>query len=155
MKAIQQFITTPTSPLLGLLQHLKQIQEIKKIFYKTLPAPLNQHCHLINFKENKIIVHADSALWATQLRYKIPELISMWQQQAVDGLSSIEAIEIRVRPPDDISSPAPSLPKILTPSYQTIELLRDQADNLSYLPLKIALLKLADCFTEQQDNLNE
>jgi hypothetical protein len=99
MKSFSQLIAHPQTRLLrGLQQHAQQLQHLQKILQMELPTPLNQHCYLANLREQTLIIHTDSALWAMRLRYLSPELIVKWHQDTSLGLSFIEKIEVKVRP---------------------------------------------------------
>jgi biotin synthase len=99
-----------------------------------LPSPLNEHCYIVNFNENKVTVYADSALWAIKLRFEFPKLMLMGRQ--------IE--KPQVRPRYECFSLTPQASPEMIPHHQTIASLRQQADNLSYQPLKQAFSKLVE-----------
>jgi hypothetical protein len=80
-----------------LFQQSQLLKQLEQTLYTQLPTPLNQHCHIANLRGKVLIIHTDSALWATQLRYLIPELINQWQQD-ISPLSAIDNIEVKVYP---------------------------------------------------------
>lgn len=96
MKSFRQLMANPSGVLSGLLQHSKTIKRLDKIFQASLAAPLNQHCYVANFREKTLVVHTDSSIWATQLRYMAPELLLQWQQDST--MPRIDKLEVRVRP---------------------------------------------------------
>ena len=49
---------------------LKQIRRL-------LPADLALHCHAAQIREGLLVLHVDSPVWATRLRYLAPELLSL------------------------------------------------------------------------------
>jgi len=86
----------------GTLSPLRQQHQLLKIFgqhlFAALPSPLNQHCYVANVRAHTLVIHTDSALWATQLRLRVPELITLWQHDMRPSVSMIEHIEVKVRP---------------------------------------------------------
>ncbi|MCK5718305.1 MAG: DUF721 domain-containing protein [Thiomargarita sp.] len=86
----------PTGFLSHLLHHCDMLKQLNKIVKASLPVPLNQHCHVANFRNNILIIYSDSPLWANRLRFMTPELVSQLRQNRVSP--TIEHIEIKVRP---------------------------------------------------------
>lgn len=96
MKSMRQLIANPSSILYRLLQHSQTLEQLDKWLQASLPIPLQQHCYIANLRNNTLVVHTDSSLWATRLRYLIPELLYRWQQEK--SMPTIDKIEIRIRP---------------------------------------------------------
>lgn len=96
MKSVTNIIANKSSWLYYLSQHCQQLKSINKRFSKSLPSPLNQHCHVANWRETTLIVHTDSSLWATRLRYMTPFLIASWQKEL--SMPTINKIIVQVRP---------------------------------------------------------
>jgi hypothetical protein len=95
MKSLNQLMANSSGHLNYLLQHSQLIKKIDKIFNESLPVKLKQHCHVANLRDKTLIVHSDSSIWATQLRYMASDLLQQWQN---DKTMSIKQLEIRVRP---------------------------------------------------------
>ncbi|MDM8566697.1 DUF721 domain-containing protein [Candidatus Halobeggiatoa sp. HSG11] len=96
MKSMIHIMDNQSSWLYNLSQHCKILKLINKRFNKSLPPPLNQHCHVANWREKTLIVHTDSSLWATRLRYMTPFLIARWQKEL--PIFTINKIIVKVRP---------------------------------------------------------
>jgi len=92
-------MTNPSGLLHLILKHSSSIQRIDQIFRASLPPPLEQHCCVANLRDKTLIIHADSSLWATNLRYLTPEILRCWHNNPT--MSIIEKICIRVLPPHD------------------------------------------------------
>lgn len=92
MKHIAQLIEGTHSVLHQLWEKNQQVQQINQTLTDMLPPPLSKHCRVINLREQTAVIYTDSAVWATRLRYLIPEVLLTWQQQAAE----ITKIEIRV-----------------------------------------------------------
>ncbi|MFK5969437.1 MAG: DUF721 domain-containing protein [Candidatus Marithrix sp.] len=96
MKSVTSIITNKSSWLYHLSNHCKMLKSIDKVLNNSLPSPLNQHCHVANWREKILIVHTDSSLWATRLRYMTPFLIAKWQQES--SMPTVNKIIVKVRP---------------------------------------------------------
>ncbi|MBE9562705.1 MAG: DUF721 domain-containing protein [Proteobacteria bacterium] len=96
MKSITCIMANKSSLLHHLSQHCQLLKSINKNLKKSLPPPLSQHCHIANWREKTLIVHTDSSLWATRLRYMTPFLIAKWQKEL--SMPTINKIIVQVRP---------------------------------------------------------
>jgi hypothetical protein len=96
MKSFRQLIANPSGVLKRLLQHSETIKQLNKIFQASLSDSLKQHCHVANFRQKILVVHTDSSIWATRLRYMAPELLYQWQLDS--AMPTIDKIVVRVRP---------------------------------------------------------
>ncbi|NVJ51579.1 MAG: DUF721 domain-containing protein [Gammaproteobacteria bacterium] len=50
------------------------------------------HCRVINFRDNNLIIAADSAAWATRLKFAQNDLLSDLRAEGMHGLRSIKVI---------------------------------------------------------------
>lgn len=92
MKNIAQLIEGTQNILHQLWEKNQHVQQVNQTLMLTLPSPLSKHCRVVNLREQTAVIYADSAAWATRLRYLIPDILQAWQQQT----SEITKIEIRV-----------------------------------------------------------
>jgi len=97
MKSFGQLLANSYGFLCQLSQHSQMLEQVEKRFQDSLPIPLNQHCHVANLREQTLIVHTDSSLWATRLRLIIPELLPLWRQN--QSMPTINQVIVQVRPP--------------------------------------------------------
>ena len=95
MKSVNHLMVNSSGRLNYLLQHSQLIETINKIFKDSLPKKLKQHCHVANLRDKTLVVHSDSSLWATQLRYMASDLLQQWQNEKA---MPVEQLEVRVRP---------------------------------------------------------
>lgn len=115
-------------------QFAVQLKQWQQLFAEAAQRPLTEHCQLINVRDNKLIVEADSATWATQLKLQQGRIITHFQQ---DATVAVQTIEIKVKPQLDRSALASS-----EKASRRERILR-LAEN-SQEPLKSELLKMAD-----------
>ena len=95
MNTVKRIMTNPSGLLNLILKHSQSIQKIDKIFLASLPPPLEQHCYVANLRDKILIIHADSSLWATRLRYMTPEILRCWHNNPT--MPNIERLKIRIR----------------------------------------------------------
>ena len=79
------------STLTKIHEKVRELQHLNEVFLQHLETPLNQYCRVANYRDNNLILQAESAAWATRLRYQIPMLkIHLRQQTAFTNLCDIE-----------------------------------------------------------------
>lgn len=138
MESVSKLLKKTQTPLQRITQRCHVLKQIDKILQQTIPSPLNEHCHIANLRHTTLVMHVDSSLWASQLRYLLPNLMEQWQQET--NLPEIEKVEIKVR---FIHQPTRRYTHHPILSEQSESLLRDTAEQVSHPKLKSALLKLA------------
>lgn len=107
-------------------------------FRAHLPEPLNLHCVLANVRGNTAVLAADSAAWASRLRYLAPALLP----RLIDLGLGVTRVEVVVMPPpSQPARPAPRQP--CPPSAQTGRALAAWAAHMPDEALGRALLRLA------------
>ncbi|NOY72570.1 MAG: DUF721 domain-containing protein [Gammaproteobacteria bacterium] len=57
-----------------LVQHSVKLLQLEQLVHDSLPNNLAQHCRMANYRENNLILHVDSALWSSKLRFHIPAM---------------------------------------------------------------------------------
>jgi hypothetical protein len=97
MKSFGQLLANSYGFLCQLSQHSQMLERVDKLFQDSLPIPLYPHCHVANLREQTLIVHTDSSIWATRLRLIMPELKQLWGQNTL--MPTINQVIIQVRPP--------------------------------------------------------
>ncbi len=97
MKSFGQLLANSYGFLCQLSQHSQMLERVDKLFQDSLPIPFYPHCHVANLREQTLIVHTDSSLWATRLRLIIPELLPLWRKN--QSMPTINKVIVQVRPP--------------------------------------------------------
>lgn len=115
-------------------QFAAQLKQWQQLFADAAQRPLIEHCQLINVRDNKLIVEADSATWATQLKLQQGRIITHFQQ---DATVAVQTIEIKVKPQLDRGALANS-----EKASRRERILR--LAETSQEPLKSELLKMAE-----------
>jgi hypothetical protein len=126
--------------LLNICQRSIQLDELNCKIKATLPAPLNNYCLVAAFNSGCLLITATNAAWATELRYRLPELRDKLRKAGLYQLSSIKIALAEFDP----QQPQKKLPtrKLLSNSARTN--IRNVGELCSYQPLRDALYHLAD-----------
>ena len=134
-RAIKQIINADHPSLRRLLDYARGIEEWNSRFRHMLPEPLSEHCYVVNFRHQQLIVTVDSPAWGTRLRMLIPQLTTQLGE-------SVKGITFRIAPLSQDGS-HPSQTQRTAMSRETANLLRDCSQGLSDPGLRQALRRLA------------
>lgn len=135
MQTISSLLKPKNSHLGRLVQKCAYLRELEILILQSLPEPLRAHCKIANLRQQHLIIHVDSSIWANQLRYLLPDLLAQWQQQV-----EITTVKIKIALNYHISY---EIKRPLLPSAQSRELLLQTAENTNHSKLKQVLLDLA------------
>ena len=94
-KTLAEIITDPRSRLGRLINRAQQLVQITHLFRTAAGSELAQHCSVGYFDGTTLSLVADSAAWATQLRFAIPDLIKTLKVQP--EFKSLEKIRYSLR----------------------------------------------------------
>ena len=126
----------------GSLQNLvKKAQTIQKLgqqLHALLDPELQEHFVLANINQGVATIHTHSSAWATRLRYQIPAILDILNNQL--GLKNIKTIRIRITPVDT-EKISPKRKQTL--SSETAHYLQSMAEGFTDSRLRDALLKIS------------
>jgi hypothetical protein len=138
-RRIGQVISASGGTLTALVDHAKRLSELDRALAPLLGAELACHCRVADFRGGRLVVMADSAAWATRLRYHTPQI----RGRLAEAGMTVNDLRFIVRPvtasvagPDRRRAP-PSL------SPDAAHTLESGADAISDGPLSDALRRLA------------
>ena len=83
----------------GFAQVLERAKELRKLSFQLrnlVDAPLNDHIHVANIRNNTLIIGTDSAVWHTRIKYLAPAILEQMKQ--IKGLENLQSVEFRVQP---------------------------------------------------------
>ncbi|MEE4245450.1 MAG: DciA family protein [Kangiellaceae bacterium] len=75
-----------------IFDNLSKIKQLEQIVKAKLDPKLREHCSIINYRDNIIVIATQSANWATRLKYQLPELLSQLRSSGFPGLKSIDVL---------------------------------------------------------------
>jgi hypothetical protein len=76
-----------------ILDNLSRIKQLDKIVKAKLNKKLHVHCRVVNYRDNRLILAADSSSWATRLKFETPHLLSKLRE---DGFPHLAGIDVMV-----------------------------------------------------------
>lgn len=125
--------------LQAICQQAVQLEELNAKLALFLPETLRTQCHVGSFNKGCLVLITHDQVWASQLRYSVPELRDKLRCEA--GIYQLSSIKVTVAI-ESAAKPAKktSIKPISTKARDNI---LAQASECSYLPLKDALLSLA------------
>lgn len=84
------------TPLGKLLAQARQIEKLDVLTKQFLNPNLAKHCQVCNLKNGRLIIATAKAVYATRLKYEIPELLAKLRQ--LDGFQQLTGIDCKVMP---------------------------------------------------------
>ena len=91
-KPLNDLTDSAQGSLRYLLDNLAKIKQTDRLVKHKLPEELKDHCRVINIRDNSIVLAANSAAWATRIKFNLPTLLSQLRADGFAGLSKIELI---------------------------------------------------------------
>lgn len=121
--------------------------ELLELVRKQLSGPSRLHCVNAQLPHDTLIIHVDSPVWASKLRFQLGSLLANLRQTlSLDGL---QQIQVRVLPSAE-NKTLGKPPASARLSEESAEMIRDLASAISDDTLRASWLKLAKN-TKQQD----
>jgi len=126
-------------PLKQLTAQAARLTELEAALRACLPEPLRTHVHLAAVRDGCLVLMADGPPWATQLRYRTPEILSALP--AMPEFHGVRSIRVRT---ERAAAPATALPRApSTMGAGAAEALEAQARSTVDGRLRAALERLA------------
>lgn len=119
------------------VQQAKLLGKLNKAILAVLPSDLAAYCQVVNLQQNTLIIAAESAAWATTLRYQCPALLTALR----DVAPGIANIKVTVQPNEYKSLPEKPALRHIPPHIA--EQLKSCAASIKNPGLKKALENLA------------
>ncbi len=116
-----------------------QLEELNSKIYTYLPSSLQKHCHVGSFTNGCLVIIVNDAVWASELRYSLPNLRDALRKEA--GIYQLSSIKINIT---TLKTTTPVVkPKNFTSlSTQARDIITACGDQCNYEPLKQALAHL-------------
>lgn len=141
-RSVTSLLHTADSELGAIARRAGYLATVRRVVLDALPADAAAHVHVAAVDSNRLLLHTESAGWATRLRYTEPAI-----QRALAQRLRLHAdrVIIRVRP--DLAPPARRRIKRHI-SAANREHMRQMADYIDNPELARVLLRLADRVTD-------
>ena len=136
VRGLKHLLSDTTST--ALVQYARQLQALTRLLNQCLSGELADHVLVANLHNETLVLQADSAAWATKLRYLAPQLLRCLQQH--EPLASVQRLEFRVAPQSQPATPAASPAQLSSAGADTI---LASAQTVSDPNLRAALKRLA------------
>ena len=137
MRRISQCLNTQ---LTDILQRATLLNKLNDKLLNYLPEQLRDHFTVGSFTNGYLVLVTPDPVWASQLRYHLPELRDYLRKEA--GIYQLASIKINVSTLANMQTPTPQ-PKFPPISTQARKTILTGSEQCSYEPLKDALKNLA------------
>lgn len=127
--------------LRDLCQKSLELEELSNQVEALLPTALAKICKVGSFTKGCLTLTTNDAVWATQLRYFLPELRDKLRKDA--GMYQLSSIKVTVITPEIRHKKTKNVSKTIL-SEKTKANIISESQQCSYHPLKKALLRLAE-----------
>lgn len=124
-----------------------QLKELNAKLSGFLPQHLRAHFSVGSFNLGCLVLVTDDPVWASQLRFHLPELRDALRKKA--GIYQLASIKISVAA-GTLSQSQSSTPTYLPLSNQACETILSGSEQCDYDPLKRALRQLAEHAKQRQ-----
>ncbi len=122
-----------------LIQHSIKLQYLEQLVQDSLPKNLSAHCKMANYRDNKLVLHVDSAIWSSKLRFHIPTM--EYELKGHHEFSQLQHVTIKTKP--NYTRHEPSTLQKASMTKSTADLLNNLADYVTNEDLAAALRKLS------------
>lgn len=136
MRRIDQCLNQKLSEI---LQSIRLIDALNTKVFNHLPEHLRTHCSVGSFNQGCLVLVTRDPVWASQLRFYLPELRDALRQKA--GIHQLASVKITVST-DDVQA-IKAQQKRPPLSAKTRKTIMAGSRLCQYVPLKDALQKLA------------
>ncbi len=132
------FYLNSSGPLRDLTRAARHQDELQQILTKSAPPELKQAFRIKQLRAGTLVIAADNAAVATQIRQLAPRLLEAYRKQR----SEVTSIRIDVQVSNPARRPLPER-RASTLSIESIKKIQELADGLEASPLKDALTRMA------------
>lgn len=137
MQQIKKLCQSKLTHMGKIAQHCEFLRVVTEKLRAALPDNIRGHVTVANLERGHLVLHVDSATWATQLRFMQEQIMQIWKQQKW-GYVEPQKISIRIQ----TALPLPhSTPPLL--SAHNAALLQEVAKGVQQPELRAALQRLA------------
>lgn len=122
----------------SLLEQVGWRRRLTALLHDCLDSSLAVHVQAANLRNNRLVIQADSAAWATRLRYLAPQLLSCLRSQP--QLAQLVQLEVRIAPQTQVPIVPPRPMRL---SASNARLLEATAECTQHAALRAALKRLS------------
>jgi hypothetical protein len=129
----------PANLKIALNRHVDEGLQLRQAWLSSISEPLASHAHPVRYEAGVLIIHADTAAWASRLRHQYSTFISALRRNY--ALRDMTDLRVRVVPRStDAPSPTRARSRLSATAGRIIE---RTADAITDPDLRAALRRLA------------
>jgi len=148
---IRDLLTNLETPLGKLITQARTIEDLNRTFRDIIDPTLVSHCKVGTFENGILTLFAESASYATRVRYQIPSILSTLRN--FSQWANLRSIQVKVQthcPSSDLSVPTQPVQATLTLSPSAVSQLQTLVSTLKNKPGNEALITSLERLLEHQ-----
>ncbi|MEM6999004.1 MAG: DciA family protein [Pseudomonadota bacterium] len=139
LKTIASYLKNDQHSYTNLVKKAQTIQQIGKKLIAELDPALRNNCTLANINQDVATIITPSSVWATKLRYSIPQILTILRDNL--GQKKLKTIRIKIVPVTTYF-PASGIPKPML-SKSSSDFIKQTANSIDDEDLRDVLLRLS------------
>ncbi len=135
---VRKLLDTSSTASRALFDHLETLLQLRSSLPGYLETPLREHCNVANYRGGILTLRADSAVWATRLRYSIPEILESIRKNPMPV--NVRSIRVLVSP-EQTSESSGTVPRPVL-SQSTASLMQRIAESIDDAEISASIRRL-------------
>lgn len=140
MKKVTDFIEKEHSPLQNIIAKQQDMTSLETLLQKLLTEAEQPHVWISNFRNNVLVLGADTGAWLTKLRYRQLDLLAGFREH----YPQLKNISLAIQKPPAASAPLPKEKHREQPNSTVLASLESTAEHLTSSALKKSLYRLLE-----------
>ena len=140
-KSLSSLLSNANHSLATMQAKVKFLQQLNLIWQQRVEMNLAQHTRVANYRENTLIIEADSPVWTTRLRFLIPDLINQLTKHF--EFRHLKKIDWYIRPTEEKKLDTKISKAKLKLTEQNADIIKQTAQTITNTYLQQALRDLA------------
>jgi hypothetical protein len=138
-QTITDIIGNGENDLAKILRRAQALNGLNEFIHEMLPPNLKERCSVANIRNKQLIILAESATWATLLRYEQGKILANLHQHP--KYKVIESIKVKIAPVEHSSQDVFRRPK--RPNHQSCQAINELAEIIEDEELSASINRLA------------
>ncbi|MDH5216640.1 MAG: DUF721 domain-containing protein [Gammaproteobacteria bacterium] len=138
-KTVTDILGQGDNDLSRLMRRAKALNNLNETIRRMLPPNLIDHCSVANIRNKQLIILAESATWATLLRYEQGNILAQLHENPKYNV--IESIKVKIAPVEQ--APDVFYRRAQAPSSHSRQAMLSLAENIEDEDLRASIARLA------------
>lgn len=144
-KTITELLDKGENDLSKLMRRAQALNRLNETINGMLPPNLQGRCSVANLRNKQLIIHAESATWATLLRYEQGNILAQLHNDSKYHV--IESIKVKIAPAEQVSEVFYRRPQ--RPGTQSHQAICELAETIEDEDLSASISRLAKSINDR------